>query len=79
MLSNGKSYSALQMINFAFEFFNLKYKNYVLFNKRYLRKKDSKNMISGWDSCLKRNNIKRNVSIYGKKIINKLIKNYSSV
>ena len=34
MLSNGKSYSALQMINFAFEFFNLKYKNYVLFNKK---------------------------------------------
>ena len=79
MLSNGKNYSALQMISFAFEFFNIKYTDYVLFNKKYLRKNDSKNMVSGWDNCLKRNNIKRNVSTYGKKIIIKLIKNYSDV
>lgn len=76
ILSNGKSYTALQMVDFAFKFFNLNYKTYVLFNNKYLRKKDSKNKISDWKSCLKRNQIKRSVTVYGEKIIIKLIKNY---
>ena len=76
ILSNGKNYSAIKMIKFAFEYFNLNYKKYVLINKKFFRKKDVNNKQSNYIKCLRRNKIKRNPKIYGKKIINLLIKNY---
>ena len=76
ILSNGKNYSAIKMMKFAFEYFNLDYKKYVLINRKFFRKKDVNNKKSSYIDCLKRNKIKRNSKIYGEKIINLLVKNY---
>ena len=40
ILSNGKSYSALKMIEFAFKYFKLDYKNFIQSNKKFERKRD---------------------------------------
>ena len=77
ILSNGKSYTATQMLKFAFKYFNLNYKNYILINKKkFFRKKDILQKKSDWKSCLTRNKINRKVLIHGNKLITKLIKNY---
>ena len=77
ILSNGKSYTAIQMLKFAFKHFNLNYKNYVLINKeKFFRKKDMLKKKSDWRPCLKRNKINRKVLIYGNKMITKLIEHY---
>ena len=74
ILSNGKKYSAFQMLDFAFKYFNLDYKKFILYSKSYYRKKDIKSNGSNYKSCLKRNNITRKSMIYGKKIISEIIK-----
>ncbi len=77
ILSNGKSYSAVQMLRFAFNYFKLDYKNYILFNsKKYLRNNEITDNKSNYKNCLKRNKIKRINKIFGEKIIKKLIKYY---
>ena len=77
ILSNGKSYTAIQMLKFAFKYFNIDYKNYVLINKeKFFRKKDMLKKKSAWRPCLKRNKINRKVLIYGNKMITKLIEHY---
>ena len=77
ILSNGKSYSAIQMLKFAFKYFNLDYKNYILVNKkRFFRKNDMLQKKSDWRSCLIRNKINRKVLIHGNKLTTKLIKYY---
>lgn len=76
ILSNGKSYSALNLMKFAFGYFKLDYKRYILVNKKFIRKKDSKNKQSNYLKCLRRNKIKRNDKFFGKKIIYTLIKYY---
>ena len=77
ILSNGKSYTAIQMLKFAFKYFNLNYKNYILINKKkFLRKKDMLQKKSDWKSCLTRNRIDRKVLIYGNKLTTKLIEYY---
>tara|TARA_Y100000816_G_scaffold219697_1_gene164718 strand:- start:2448 stop:3407 length:960 start_codon:yes stop_codon:yes gene_type:complete len=76
ILSNGKSYSAKQMIGFAFQYFNLDYKKFITTKKNFLRKKDFKTKNSDYSLCLKRNNIKRRSKIYGKKLIYTLIDYY---
>ena len=76
ILSNGKNISAIKMIKFAFKYFNLNYKKYILINKKYFRKRDVDNTKSNYLDCLKRNEMKRNPKIYGKKIIHLLIKHY---
>ena len=77
ILSNGKNFSAIQMIRFAFNYFNLDYKKYILFNdKKYLRNKEIMEKKSDYTNCLKRNKIKRINKIFGEKIINKLIRHY---
>ena len=73
ILSNGKKYSAFQMLNFAFKYFNLDYKKFILSSKSYYRKKDIKSNSSDYKSCLIRNNILRKSKIYGEKIISKII------
>ena len=76
ILSNGKAYTAKQMIYYAFNYFNLDYKRFIKFRKSFLRKKDFKIKRSNYSFCLKRNNIKRKNKIYGKKIVHALIKYY---
>ena len=58
------------MLEFAFNYFNLDYKKYVFFNKKFLRKKDINFIRSDPKLSLKKN------KIYGKKLIYKLIKHY---
>ena len=77
ILSNGKNFSAVQMIRFAFNYFNLDYKKYILFNdKKYLRNKEIMEKKSNYTKCLKRNKMKRINKIFGEKIIKKLIRYY---
>ena len=76
ILSNGKNVTAVKMIKFAFDYFNLNYRKYILTNKKFFRKKDVKNKKSNYLKCLKRNNNKRNSKVFGKKIVYKLIKHY---
>ena len=40
ILSNGRSYSAFKMAEFAFKYFNLDYKKFIQFNKKFVRKRD---------------------------------------
>ena len=76
ILSNGYSYSAKKMISFAFKYFDLNYKKYVLTDKKFIRKKDFISKKSNFLVCLNRNNIRRTSKIYGKKIIHSLIRHY---
>ena len=76
ILSNGKNFSAIQMIRFAFNYFKLDYKKYIIKDKRFIRKKDVTNKLSNYKACLKRNNITRRDTIYGKKLVIKIIKYY---
>ena len=76
ILSNGRSYSAINLMKFAFEYFGLNYKKYISVNKKFIREKDSKLKKSNYLQCLRRNNIKRKDKFFGKKIIYRLIKHY---
>ena len=76
ILSNGKYFSASQMLKFAFERFKLNYKKYILIDKKFIRKNDSKIKISNFLLCLRKNKIKRLNKIYGKKLIYKLMNHY---
>ncbi len=79
ILSNGKSFTARQMIKFAFDYFKLDYSNYILSDKLFFRKKDINNRLSDFKSCLKRNNIRRVNKVYGKYLITKFLKYYLKV
>ena len=63
-------------MSFAFNFFNLNYKNFFISDKNLYRKKDFNVKKSNYIACLKKNKISRNSSIYGKKIIYLMIKHY---
>ena len=76
LLSNQRIYSAHQMLSFAFGYFNLDYKKYILQDKKYIRPDDFKTKSSNSQSGFKKNNISYNYKIYGRKIINKIIKYY---
>jgi len=77
ILSNGKSYSAISMLKYAFKYFNLDYKKYILKNdKTLLRQKDILEKKSNWKNCLKKNKIIRRNKLFGKKLITKLINHY---
>ena len=76
ILSNGKSYSAINLMKFAFSYFDLDYKKYILVNKKFIRKKDSKLKRSNYLECLRRNKIRRKDKFFGKKIMYTLIKHY---
>ncbi len=78
ILSNGKYFTATQMLKFAFSYYNLDYKKYIIFDKKFMRKADSFIKKSNYKACLKRNKIKRVDKIYGKKLIYKLIKYYAN-
>ena len=76
ILSNGKSYSVKTMLSFAFNYFNLNYKNFVISYKNLYRAKDFNIKKSNNIKCLRRNKISRYPKIYGKKIIYLIIKHY---
>ncbi len=76
ILSNGKSFTAIQMIKFAFEYLNLDYKKFILSDRVFFRKKDVIRKASDYKICLQRNNIKRNDKVYGKFLIRRIIKYY---
>ena len=76
ILSNGKFFPADQMLKFAFEYFKLDYKKFIVVNKKFIRKADSKIKKSNFLACLRRNKIKRVDKIYGKKIVYKIINHY---
>ena len=76
ILSNGYSYSAKKMLAYAFEYFNLKYESFTETKKNFIRKKDFLTKKSNFNLCLRRNNIKRNSKVFGKKLINLMIKFY---
>ena len=76
ILSNNKSYSAKQMLFFAFKYFNLDYKNYIESKKINFRKKDFKFRLSDNKKIFKKNKIKFNYKIHGNKLIKKLLGYY---
>ena len=76
ILSNGKLFTATQMIKFAFNYFKINYENYTTIDRKFFRKCDFNLRKSNFKKCLARNNIKGKHLIYGKKIIYKLIKHY---
>ena len=76
ILSNGKFFSASQMLKFAFDYFKLNYKKFIVVDKKFMRKADPEIKKSNFLLYLKKNKIRRNDKVYGKKLINKIIHYY---
>jgi GDPmannose 4,6-dehydratase len=76
LISNGKCLSAKKMLKFAFNYFNLDYKKYVLKNKKFLRPVEIKKKRSDFKDSLIKNKINKKNYIYGQKMINLIIKHY---
>ena len=76
ILSNGKLYSISDMLKYAFNYFNLDYLKFIKVQNKVLKKNEIKTKPSNYSYCLKRNNMKRKPKIYGKMIINLMIKYY---
>ena len=53
ILSNGRSYSIKQMLNFAYKYFNLDYKNFVMVKFKKLNKNEVQDKRSEYRSCFK--------------------------
>ena len=65
------------MLDFAFKYFNLNYKNHVKYSKQFTIPKEIKSVKVDLSLQEKKNKIFRKPKIYGKKMIIKLIKYYS--
>ena len=78
ILSNGKMFTAMQMIKFAFDYLNINFRDFILINKKFFRKADFTLKKSDFKKCLRRNNLKRKSKIYGKTLIQELIKYYQN-
>ena len=76
ILSNGKCLSAKKIIQYAFEYFKLDYKEYISINKKYFRPSEVKIKKSNYLISLTRNKISKKNFVFGRKMINKLIENY---
>ena len=76
ILSNGKSYSIKQMCKFAFEYFDLNYKDFVNIRFKKLKKNEVKNKQSDSEKYFRKNKINFNSKIFGKKLIHKMIGYY---
>ena len=76
IISNGKCLSAKSMLKFAFGYFNLDYRKYIFKDKKFLRPVDIKIKTSKYKESLIKNKINKKNFIYGKKMINLMIKNY---
>ena len=64
------------MLKFAFGYFNLDYKKYIFHDKKFLRPVEVNIKRSNYSESLKKNKINKSNFIYGKKMINLMIKNY---
>ena len=71
LLSNGRIFTAKEMLTFAFEYFNLDYRKFIKISNAFKRPKD----ITFTKSNLQKQ-FKNDYKIYGKKLITKLIKFY---
>ena len=76
LLSNGMYFSATEMLFFAFNYFNLDYKKFVKTSEIFTRPKDVNSVKSNLKNQFKKNKIKINYKIYGKKLIERLINFY---
>lgn len=76
ILSNGKCLSAKTMLNYAFKYFGLDYKKFILKDQKFLRPTNIKIKKSKFNESLLKNNIKKKNFIYGKKMIYLIIKHY---
>ena len=64
------------MLKFAFDYFKLDYKKFILKDKKLLRPVDIKIKKSKYKESLLINNINKKSFTYGRKMINLMIKNY---
>ncbi len=78
ILSNGKSYSIRQMVNFAYQYFNLDFRNFVKVKFKKLGNSEVKDKRSDFHKYFKKNAINFKSKIFGKKLIHKMIKFYLS-
>ena len=76
ILSNGKYFSASQMLKFAFGYFKLNYKKFIVIDKKFIRKADPEIKKSNFLLYLRENKIRRTDKIYGKKLIYKILHYY---
>ena len=76
IISNGKCLSAKKMLKFAFDYFNLDYKKYIIQDKKFLRPVDVKVKSSKYQESLVKNNIVKKNYIYGEKMVHLMIKYY---
>ncbi len=76
IISNGKCLSAKKMLKFAFDYFKLDYKKYIIQDKKFLRPIDIKIKTSKYRESLVKNNIVKKNYIYGKKMVKLMIKYY---
>ncbi len=74
--SNGKCYSIREMLTFAFRYFKLDYKEFIIVKNLSLKKNEVKIKKTDFFKYLKKNGIKINFKIYGKSLIIKMIKYY---
>ena len=74
--SNGRCFSVKEMLTFAFEYFNLDYKDYIKIKNFSLKKNEVKIKKSNHLECLKKNKINMNFKIFGEALIIKMIKFY---
>ena len=65
-----------KMLKFAFDYFSLDYKRFILKDKKLLRPVDIKIKKSKYKESLLINNINKKSFTYGRKMINLMIKNY---
>ena len=76
ILSNNRPYSAKQMLGYAFNYFNLDFRKYILTDEVNFRKNDFEVRRSDNNYIFKKNKINFNYKIYGKKLIIKLLSYY---
>ena len=76
ILSNGKNYTIKQMLNFAYQYFNLDFKKFVNVRFKKLKKNEVKEKRSDFKKYFKINKITFKSKIFGKKLIHKMIEFY---
>ena len=76
LVASGKSYKARELLEFAYGYFKLNYKDHVKFSKQFKRRKDIRSVKININPQEKKFKIYRNAKIYGKKMIIKLIEYY---
>ena len=76
ILSNGKNYTIKQMLNFAYQYFNLDFKKFVNVKFKKLKKNEVKEKRSDFKKYFKINKITFKSKIFGKKLIHKMIEFY---